>query len=74
MIALSHETEIIGLTRRQLQVIDGLSTGKPAKAVAGELKLTINQVTNDIQRAIHVLDAGNTAGLVAAALRKGWIE
>lgn len=74
MITLSPETEIIGLSRRQLKVIDELSAGKPAKVVAEDLRLTINMVNNDIQRAIETLHAGNAAGLVATALRKGWIE
>jgi DNA-binding NarL/FixJ family response regulator len=73
MIAIPDEVNVIGLSRRQLEVIDGLSNGKPAKAIAGELKLTINMVNNDIQRAIHSLHAGNAAGLVGTALRKGWI-
>lgn len=72
--AFDSGANIIGLTPRQLRVIDALASGKPAKKVAGDLKLTIHQVTNDIQRAIHTLDAGNTAGLVATALRRGWIE
>jgi DNA-binding NarL/FixJ family response regulator len=74
MVTLQEDVQVIGLSRRQLQVIDRLSTGRPAKSVATDLNMTVASVNNDIQRAIQALDAGNTAGLVATALRKGWIE
>jgi DNA-binding NarL/FixJ family response regulator len=74
MVTLQEDVQVIGLSCRQLTVIDRLSTGRPVKSVAADLNMTVASVNNDIQRAIHALDAGNTAGLVATALRKGWIR
>lgn len=74
MVTLQEDMQVIGLSRRQLQVIDAISTGRPAKRIAADLKLSVHMVNNDIQRAIQTLDAGNAAGLVATAFRKGWIE
>jgi DNA-binding NarL/FixJ family response regulator len=74
MIALPTETEIVGLTRRQLLAIDGLSTGKPAKVVAADLSMSVHTLNRDISHAIHALNTGNAAGLVGVAFRKGWIE
>lgn len=73
MVTLQEDMQVIGISRRQLQVIDAISTGRPAKRIAADLKLSVHMVNNDIQRAIHALNAGNSAGLVATAFRKGWI-
>ncbi|MEZ2132709.1 MULTISPECIES: LuxR C-terminal-related transcriptional regulator [unclassified Sinorhizobium] len=61
------------LTERQLRVVSKLATGAPAKTVAGDLNMTLASVHNDIQRALQKIPAGNSVGLVAFAIRKGWI-
>lgn len=72
-VMLENTETATGLSSRQLRVIDAIATGRPAKRIAADLKLSINMVNYDIQRAIQALDAGNSAGLVATAFRKGWI-
>jgi len=62
------------LTPRQIKVVEELSSGIPAKTAADHLRLTINMVNNDIQRAIRAANSGNAAGLVAKAIREGWIS
>lgn len=62
------------LTQRQLQVIEQLSTGAPAKVIAGRLDTTVGSVQMHIQHALEKVKAGNAAGLVATALRSGWVE
>lgn len=73
-VMLENTETATGLSSRQLRVIDAIATGRPAKRIAADLKLSVHMVNNDIQRAIHALNAGNSAGLVATAFRKGWIE
>jgi DNA-binding NarL/FixJ family response regulator len=73
MIAIADDAKPRWISRRQLLVIDRLSTGKPAKVVASDLKMTIHIVHNDVQNAIKALNAGNSAGLIGIAFREGWI-
>jgi DNA-binding NarL/FixJ family response regulator len=61
------------LTPRQLRVVSALSKGSPAKTVAGWLNITVTMVNNDIQRALAATNSGNAVGLVAKAIRNGWI-
>lgn len=62
------------LTQRQLKVVEQLSTGAPAKLIAGRLGTSVGSVQMHIQHALEKAKAGNAAGLVALALREGWME
>lgn len=63
------------LTRRELSVVHLLSLGMTAKEIARETVTSPNTVNNYIVLAKAKAGGNMTAtGLVAKALREGWIE
>lgn len=62
------------LTSRRLKVIEQLATGAPAKLIATRLDTSIGSVQMHVQHALEKVKAGNAAGLVALAIREGWME
>lgn len=62
------------LTQKQLKVVEQLSTGAPAKLIADRLGTSIGSVQMHVQHALIKSRAGNAAGLVALAIREGWVE
>lgn len=62
------------LSQRQVKVVELLSRGLQAKATACELHMTTITVNRDIEKAMKASNARNTTGLVATALRQGWIR
>lgn len=62
------------LNHREIEVVRKLSHGLRAKQIARELLTTEAVVRNCTKIATRVAQAKNTTGLVAKALREGWIK
>lgn len=62
------------LSQRQIKVVEKLSQGLQAKAAANDLHMTTVTVNRDIEKAMKASNTRNTTGLVATALRQGWIR
>lgn len=62
------------LTRDELSFVAHVSDGKTLKEISAETGVSISYIDNHIKAARRVVRARNTTGLVAKALREGWIE
>jgi DNA-binding CsgD family transcriptional regulator len=62
------------LTDSQIEVIHWLSLGKTSAEIAVILGINEKAIARRIERAWLITGTHNRAGLVALALRKGWIE
>ena len=74
---MSFDTEVQNvspLSERELACVRGFADGKTAKHVARDLGITHNVVGGYLQIARLKVGAKTTTGLVAIALRKGWIQ
>ena len=59
------------LTPRELQIMRGLATGRPIKAVAADLGIGYQSVKNHLTDIYDELEA---VGMVDAFVKLGWLE
>lgn len=65
---------ICPLSKRELDVVREVAAGKSAKEAARDLSISHNVVTNYLQIAKLKCGTGkNVTGLVAKAVREGWV-
>lgn len=69
---MNHETT--PFSSRVAETVVYLSDGSSAKEVARKMGITPGTVRNYIHEAKLIAGTRTTTGLVAKALRKGWIE
>lgn len=62
------------LTTRELECVRGIADGGSQKSVARDLGISPHVVGSYLEKARFRTQIGTTAGLVALAIRKGWIE
>ena len=62
------------LTEPQLEVVRWLSQGKTYSEIAEIMGLTASCLQHRMTRAFNSTGASNAPGIVAMALRRGWIE
>lgn len=65
---------ICPLSEKQLQAVQLSAQDKIVKTVAYEMGISTNVVTNYLQIARLKAGVDTTTGLVAKALREGWIK
>lgn len=68
------DLSICPLTDSQIEVIHWLSLGKTSAEIAVILGINEKAIARRIERAWLITGTHNRPGLVATALRKGWIE
>jgi PAS domain S-box-containing protein len=64
----------IGLTPRQLQVLELLADGRPAKQIADRLRISVATVRNHIRAILLELGAGSQLEAVAEARKRGFLR
>lgn len=62
------------LTPREVEVLTELSQGDPVKIVAASLGVGKDTINRHLRNMFNKTGKRNTAGLVALALREGWIK
>lgn len=62
------------LTEKQIEIVSWLSHGKTFGEIAEFLGISRKAVSNRMDRAWVATGTRNRHGIVAMALRKGWIE
>lgn len=71
---MTHSPRSNPLTARQIRIIALLAAGHIAKEIAVEFGVSVRTIEKHIYEAHKKLGTRTSAGLVAAALRKGLIE
>ncbi|MEK2474301.1 response regulator transcription factor [Streptomyces noursei] len=70
-IRLRVDSEVMVLTERERQVLQGFAEGKSIPDLAGELYLGVSTVKTHTQRLYEKLGVCDRAAAVAAAMRRG---
>lgn len=61
------------LTQKQIEIIRWLADGKEQVEIAQIIECSRNRITRHVSRAHQAVGTFNMHGLVAMALRRGWI-
>ena len=67
-------SELLALTRRELQVLMGMAEGSSNRAISEELELSNDTVKTHVTRILRKLRARDRAHAVAVAYRRGIIR
>jgi len=70
---LSHSTNTIALTSREMQILRGVAKGLPTKRLAQQLGLRVPSVETHLHNLFRKLNASNRGEAVSTALKLGLI-
>jgi DNA-binding NarL/FixJ family response regulator len=66
--------ELLPLTRRELDILQLLATGKSNQEIAAERVLTLNTVKKHVANILQKLGVANRTQAVMLAKKQGWME
>lgn len=72
--AEKSQNQELGMSERELEVLDCMAQGKTTAQIAGELVISENTVKTHIRHIFDKLEASTRAEAVSKAIQRGWLH